>query len=57
MVINYIHELIAQNLNDNGIHLYARKFCGRPAAEVSASEQNRCLASVERVTLLYIRSV
>ena len=34
---------------DNGIHLYARKFCRRPTSEGSASEQSRCSASVEYV--------
>ena len=43
---------------DNGIHfLYARMFCRRRASEVSASEQSRCSASVERAVLVYIRSV
>jgi len=47
-------EFIAQKLDDNRIHFsHARKFCSRPTWEVSASEQNRCLASVVRT----IRSV
>jgi len=57
-VINYIRELIAQKLDDNGIHfLNARKFCGGSIAEVSASEQSRCLASVKCATLVHIRRV
>jgi len=43
---------------DSGIHLlYARKFCRRPTSEVSASEQSRYSASVERAVLVYSRSV
>ena len=39
---------------DNGIRfLYARKFCRRPTVEVSASEQSRFSASVERAVLVY----
>jgi len=57
MVINYRRELIAQKLDDNEIHfLYARKFCRRPTSDANAQEQSRCLASVEPVVLLYIRS-
>ena len=42
----------------SGIHLlYARKFCRRPPSEVSASEQSRYSASVERAVLVYSRSV
>jgi len=49
---------MSQKLDDNGIHfLYARKFCRRPTSVVSASEQSRCSASVERAVLVYIRSV
>jgi len=57
--INYIRELIAQKLDDNGIHfLYARRFCRRPtSSDVIASEQNLCSASIERAVLVYIRSV
>ena len=57
-VINHICELIAQNLDDNGIHfLYARKFCRRSALEVSVSEQSLCSALVEHAVLVYIRSM
>jgi len=57
-VINYIRELIAQKLDDNGNHfLYARNFCRKPTSEVSASEQSRCSVSIERAVLVYIRSV
>jgi len=52
-VINYRRELIAQKLDDNGIHfLYARKFCRRSVSDVNASEQNRCSASVEGAALV-----
>jgi len=37
--MNYIRELIAQKLDDNGIHFYERKFCKTPISEVSAFEQ------------------
>jgi len=47
MVINYIHELIAQKLDGNGIR--------RLTLEVSASDQSCCSATVERAVLLYIR--
>jgi len=57
-VINCRRELIAQKLDDNGIHfLYPRKFCRRPTSDVNASEQSSCSASVERAVLVYIRSV
>ena len=40
-VINYIRDLIAQKLDDNGIHFfYVRKFCRRPASEVSVFEKS-----------------
>jgi len=52
-VINYIRGLIAQILDDNGIHfLHARKFCMRPTSEFSASEQSRCSSSVEHAVLV-----
>jgi len=58
MAIKYRRELIAQKLDDNGIHfLYPRKFCSRPTSDVSASEQSRCSASVERAVLVYTISV
>ena len=57
-VIKYRRELIAQKLDDSGIHLYVRKFCSRPTSQVSASEQSRCSALVvERAVLMKIRSV
>jgi len=57
-VVNYRRELIAQKLDDYGIHfLYARTFCRRPTSDVNTSEHSRCLASVERAVLVYIRSV
>ena len=57
-VISYKRESIAQKLDYSEIHfLHARKFCRRTTAEVSASEQSRWSASVERAVLVYIRSV
>jgi len=57
-VINYIRELISQNLDDNGIHfLYPRKCCRRHTSEVIALEQSRCSPSIERVVLVHIRSM
>jgi len=53
-----MRELITQKFDDNGIRfLYARTFCRRPTSEVTASEQSRCLASVERAVLVYTTSV
>jgi len=56
-VINYIRELIAQKLDDNGIHfLYARKFCRRPTSEVSFGWT--CCVGVhqKRVNTVYAQS-
>jgi len=56
-VINYRRELIAQKLDDNGIHfLYARKFCRRPTSEVSFAWTCCICVHQKRVNTVYAQA-
>jgi len=55
-VTSSIRQLVAEELDDNSIHvLYARKSC-RPTSGVNVVEQSSCSASIEFV-LVYIKNV
>ena len=55
-VISSIRQLVAEELDDNSIHvLYARKSC-RPTSGVNVLEQSSYSAAIELV-LVYIKNV